>query len=584
MVARPRASSLSSVSTPGYQHSLSTQLVPSAGGEGRRLVMRFLVKTGLKDRAFLGAFYVAFPNAMITLTIRLLASGGHLPWIEAEPEDHRLLNVQTAVWTGIVGGLSFLVVLRASQAYTRFWQAITAVHLLQIEWMDAFSALLAFCCTSSAPRESCQHFKHVLARLFSLYHAAALLRLVEPGVDDDAISEITVLDPFSLGNGTTEAYLTSTHRLELVGQWIQVAIMHGMRDQVVVAPPPLVSRCFQELANGNVKFQDALKVKSIPFPQTYQLVCDILLFMHWCATPFFTSLWVNSPTLSATLAFFAVFTFWSLTFVARSIENPFCTQHFIREAVTMQDEMNTRLLTLLHPTAAEVPRLVNASDEQLESDSVTEMTIGTFWAVSSGAKPNRSAQLAAEATHPSKVNFVGGAIRAFRGSGGKTESPRREILGHCGSSADPNAPEPSPVDEPGFGLAQEDVHMQTLVAQTGSEHAGRMRISSSSLVLTSPAVMPTHGDGVSHDSDADFGTSGSAVEPGCGLTEDRASRRHHGMHSVQEWSATNQQPAREPEEAASAEAALTTWRVMSGTSHPNSSAEGPGVRGYKRSV
>ena len=88
-----------------------------------------------------------------------------------------------------------------------------------------------------------------------------------------------------------------------VGQWIQVAIMHGIQDKVVTAPPPIISRCFQEIANGNVRFQDALKVKSIPFPPAYQLVCDLLHLMHHIATPFLTSLWVNSPALSAMLAF-----------------------------------------------------------------------------------------------------------------------------------------------------------------------------------------------------------------------------------------------------------------------------------------
>lgn len=362
-------------------------------------------KAGLQDRAFLCAIYVAFPNALITLGLRNMINVGFLPGFSTSANgDNDSFQVETSVWTASLAGLTFLTVFRASQAYTRFWQAITSVHLLQIEWLDAFGSILAFCATSSSAKETCQKFKHEMARLFSLYHAAALLRLVEPGIDDQAIAGIKVLDPLVFDDDTTNAFSESEHRFELVKQWIQVTIMHGIQDKVVCAPPPLVSRCFQEIANGNVKFQDALKVKSIPFPPAYQHLCDFLLILHWIATPFFTSLWVNSPTLAAILAFLSVLTLWSMTFVARSIENPFSTHQFIREAADMQEDLNSRLMVLLTPIAEEAPQMPFLSDDDLESCIVSKATLGTVFART--ARPSVSvSDLVTQATQPSKVKF-----------------------------------------------------------------------------------------------------------------------------------------------------------------------------------
>lgn len=391
---------------------LCSHLVPSRGSYRVPFLRWLCRKSGLHDKALLGAFYVALPNAIITAGVRVAASEGLLPWINAVgDENDKLVQVEAAVWTSIVAGLGFLVVFRATQAYTRFWQAISSVHLLQIEWVDSCSGVVAFTAASQMQRKKVQHFRHLMVRLFSLYHSAALLRLVEPGIDDSKIAQIPMLDLSGLDPETTKSFKESRHRLELVGQWIQVTILQAIHDQIVVAPPPIVSRCFQELAQGNVRFQDALKVKSIPFPKTYQLVCDLLLIMHWMATPFFTSLWVNSPLIASLLAFFSVFVFWSLILVARSIENPFGSNMFIKEAFELQEEVNSRLLILLHPIADKVPGLL-VTDEELESDTVETLTLGRFW-VNNDQIRAHSSEVVSGALRHSKVTFNGMSVQAL---------------------------------------------------------------------------------------------------------------------------------------------------------------------------
>lgn len=156
--------------------------------------------------------------------------------------------------------------------------------------------------------------------------------------------------------------------------------MEGIEEKIVVAPAPIVSRAFQELANGMVKYHDAVKVKTIPFPKGFQQVCDILLWVQWMFTPILAALWCNSPGLTAGFTFLNVFVLWSLALVAKSIENPFASRQFIHEAVTMQKEMNLILNMLLQRNVVTGP-VVNLTPEGVACEKVKSVPITDFWQV-----------------------------------------------------------------------------------------------------------------------------------------------------------------------------------------------------------
>eukprot|EP00401_Gymnodinium_catenatum_P014520 CAMPEP_0117560460 /NCGR_PEP_ID=MMETSP0784-20121206/53886_1 /TAXON_ID=39447 /ORGANISM="" /LENGTH=483 /DNA_ID=CAMNT_0005357867 /DNA_START=388 /DNA_END=1839 /DNA_ORIENTATION=+ len=337
-------------------------------------VQKVLAALGLKGRAFTCAFYIALPDGMLALFVRLLASEGYLPWFS--PESDVSIKVETAVWSGVLFVLGFLVVFRASQAYGRYWQGLTSVHLMRTEWFDAASALVSFTHRSKASEEEILRFKHVLIRLFSLFHLGALLRLTDEG--DDGVGVLMSIDPSSLDTATVAAFKRSEHKVALVGQWIQQLVGDAIESKVIAAAPPIVSRSFQELSNGMVKYHDALKVKALPFPCAYSQVCDAVLAIHWLATPFLMSVWCNSPLMAGTFTFLTVFIFWSLMFVAKDLENPFSTSNFMQDAVHMQDEMNELLALMLSPEVSISPSVSRIDMEALRSGRVSALTLEKF--------------------------------------------------------------------------------------------------------------------------------------------------------------------------------------------------------------
>ena len=54
--------------------------------------------------------------------------------------------------------------------------------------------------------------------------------------------------------------------------------MVSQRQQLggVAAPPPIVSRIFQELSNGLLGFENAYKVARTPFPFPYAQIVQVL--------------------------------------------------------------------------------------------------------------------------------------------------------------------------------------------------------------------------------------------------------------------------------------------------------------------
>jgi len=299
-----------------------------------------------------------FPLAIAAATLPA-ALTFYLRWNDIYGDTDIL--VDNTAWGGFSFLVGFLVVFRTSQAYNRFWDGCTFMHRLQAEWLDACSATIAFTKHSSVEAIVVTEFKHLVVRLFSLLHMFALAYI--EGCDDleeIAAHDLELIDPDGLDQDTwnyVRQCRSSAGRVTMVFQWIQAAIVENISTGVLSIPAPILSRVFQELANGMVALHDAHKISAIPFPFPYAQTCDALLVTHSCVTPFVTCSKMSDPYWACLMAFIQVFILWSLNYIAVEIEHPFGGDPNDIDSTTLQLDMNLNLLLLLHPACDRTPVL-----------------------------------------------------------------------------------------------------------------------------------------------------------------------------------------------------------------------------------
>jgi len=172
---------------------------------------------------------------------------------------------------------------------------------------------------------------------------------------------LELIDPASIDPDSMEEIRSCHAKVELVFQWIQQLIVENIRPGVLSIPPPILSRSFQEIANGMVHFHEAMKISLVPFPFPYAQTCDALLLIHWVMVPFMVSQWVTKPWWAAMFSFIQVFTFWCLNIIALELENPFGHDANDIDGSTMQIEMNERLRLLLRSSTKRTPHLVRSN-------------------------------------------------------------------------------------------------------------------------------------------------------------------------------------------------------------------------------
>eukprot|EP00929_Paragymnodinium_shiwhaense_P035295 TRINITY_DN19072_c0_g1_i1.p1 TRINITY_DN19072_c0_g1~~TRINITY_DN19072_c0_g1_i1.p1 ORF type:complete len:614 (+),score=96.86 TRINITY_DN19072_c0_g1_i1:184-2025(+) len=331
-------------------------MITYQSGGGLEFLRRICQREG---SVFLQSMQVSIPCALTSAGMKVCISHGLIPGWQDMNEDMVLLN--NAAWSGFSFLVGFLIVFRTSQAYARFWDGCTSTHMMRAEWFDACSAAIAFCKHSDADVNTIFKFKHTLIRLFSLLHAVAVAEIEDSSHDElDEVNAFRyeLVDVESLDQDSLNAVRDSETKVELVFMWIQQLIVENIRTGVLSIPPPILSRVFQELANGMVQFHDALKISTIPFPFPYAQTCDLLLLIHWMMTPVIIVHWCSNPLWAFVFSFIQVFILWSLNFIAVEIENPFGTDPNDIDAMAMQLEMNRHLILLVSEAARATPNLV----------------------------------------------------------------------------------------------------------------------------------------------------------------------------------------------------------------------------------
>merc|ERR1712232_1318293 len=151
--------------------------------------------------------------------------------------------------------------------------------------------------------------------------------------------------------------LKSEMKVELLFEWIQQLVVENISSGVLSIPPPILSRSFQELANGMVEHHNALKIAEIPYPFPYAQVCDCVLLAHWILTPIVTAVWVSHPVWAGVFSFVQVFILWSLNLTAIEIENPYGRDANDISGEHLQKQFNKELMLLVQPETERTPKM-----------------------------------------------------------------------------------------------------------------------------------------------------------------------------------------------------------------------------------
>lgn len=336
--------------------STRTRLIRGEARGSDTSVFSLLCRTfQLRGSVFPQALFIALPCALFTALIKLAMNIGV---INLDGSDAPLKEY--AAWSGFSFLVGFLIVFRTSQAYSRFWDGCTSTHAMRAEWFDACSALVAFCKHSKAEGSRIVTFQNVLVRLFSILHALALAEIEDSEgmeLEDVEAFHFELIDVRGIDDQSLMSLQVCDCKVELVFQWIQQLIVENINLGVLSIPAPILSRSFQELANGMVQFHEAQKISQIPFPFPYAQTCNCLLIIHWTISPFVVSQWVYHPMWAAVFTFTQVFILWALNFIAVEIENPFGQDENDLDGRQMQVEMNKHLMVLLSPEAMRLPQL-----------------------------------------------------------------------------------------------------------------------------------------------------------------------------------------------------------------------------------
>eukprot|EP00746_Dinoflagellata_sp_MGD_P146259 gnl/MRDRNA2_/MRDRNA2_78761_c0_seq1.p1 gnl/MRDRNA2_/MRDRNA2_78761_c0~~gnl/MRDRNA2_/MRDRNA2_78761_c0_seq1.p1 ORF type:complete len:530 (+),score=50.78 gnl/MRDRNA2_/MRDRNA2_78761_c0_seq1:76-1665(+) len=280
--------------------------------------------------------------------------------ITSEVEELFGTNFSSSAFIGFSFVLGFTLVFRTSQAYGRYSEGMTLMHLMRSEWFEAASTVMSFSELSERPREEIDRFQHLIVRLFSLMHCGAMQQISDMQEEEFDTLDVRGIDEESrdfLHWCQQERHCT----VHVVFQWIQGTILSHIKDGILPVPPPILSRVFQELSNGKVHMDNALKISHTLFPFPYAQMTTVLLLLHALLMPLVVSHYCNNFLLVAIFTFVPVFCFWSLNFIACEIEQPFGDDVNDLPVADMQVELNERLLLLLEERTRRLPTLANCA-------------------------------------------------------------------------------------------------------------------------------------------------------------------------------------------------------------------------------
>ena len=255
-----------------------------------------------------------------------------------------------SVWSSYSFVLSFLVVFRNNQAYSRFWEGATLMNEMRGEWLNVCTSLIAFCSAEEDRAEEVAVFQELLVRLMSLLHCSALQAVCKL-----ADKRLELIDVYGIDVKSLRQLRDSVNRCDVLCLWLSRLILDSHLNKVLIAPAPILSRSFQDLGRGRVRVSDLAKIRDIPFPFPYAQLIVSMLAVHSLITAMITSQYIHPWYNAGGLTFIAISGFWALFFISAEIDHPFGDDPNDLPLGKMQQDWNKRLIELLHPDRQRPP-------------------------------------------------------------------------------------------------------------------------------------------------------------------------------------------------------------------------------------
>mmetsp|Transcript_18611 Transcript_18611/g.53322 ORF Transcript_18611/g.53322 Transcript_18611/m.53322 type:complete len:585 (+) Transcript_18611:138-1892(+) len=279
------------------------------------------------------------------MAVGLFAIKEETGYQDEESTAGTLLSVANAFIT-ILG---FMLVFRSNQAWTRYWEGADLVLQARGSWMSAASSLIAFCNRDDERFEEVRKFQNHLVRLMSLLFATALETLSDEEFDT---LDLDGLDPDVLERRTASTEVN----IELLIYWIQRTVVLASDSAIINIAPPILSRVFNELADGVVKISSSRKIRMLQFPFHYAQMLGAMLLVYSICVPAASAYLMRSWYGAASATFINVFTLWCLNYLAQEIEQPFGKEINDLPLEFFSKGMNNLQLMLLREGAMSPPQ------------------------------------------------------------------------------------------------------------------------------------------------------------------------------------------------------------------------------------
>jgi len=295
---------------------------------------------------------MSVPNALITFFVATLLRHQDADDFDAgivtRFHDDTATSAQMALGAFTVV-MTFILYNRSQTAYDRWWEGGTLLQKTRGEWFNAYSSIMAFTSTKPEMQDQVEAYTHLLARLMSLLMCCGLQQ-VSPNRDRPfEIIDLEGIEPHSM-----EFLNSAPDKVEIILQWIQRSMMLHSQSGVLAAPPPILSRAFQEVSRGIVNLQNARKIADFPYPYPLAQISMILQLAHWAVLPFVASLAL--PRGWAVLfSFLSIFVLWCIHFNAIELEFPFGNRANDLPMIDIQQDWNKSICTLLDKRATRPP-------------------------------------------------------------------------------------------------------------------------------------------------------------------------------------------------------------------------------------
>jgi len=282
----------------------------------------------------------------------------------------------SAAFSGFAWTVSFLLVFRTSQCYSRFWYCATNCSTMRSQIFESCGSLIAFSSIAKSSDTEVRAFRLKILQLFSAFHAMAMASVAQT----DREFPVICADHLPKNRLNFLKSIPIERRTEVVHQWIQVLIMaevdHGVLHEV---PPPILNGAYGELSKAMSAYIEIMQVITLPFPFPYSQAALLMIILYSLVAPFVMVAWTHNSVSAFLFTFFSAMCFWCLELIAAELENPFGSDVNDLPVWGFQDEINRGLLLLMDPINTQTFELSGSAASLVVSEVDYAKALSSDW-------------------------------------------------------------------------------------------------------------------------------------------------------------------------------------------------------------